>query len=111
MADSPATRAELIEVMAQVSIMDAVVAEHANGTKTVRLMPLGQIGAAHTLAAIEAAGCSVVPNEATTDMVPVDAVLLGQDRNVEDYYETWSAMLAASPFRPPPTPASPTKEG
>ena len=96
MADSPATRAELIEVMAR-----AIYEASGIGIDWEDMNPIPyRVDAEVALTAIEAAGCSVVPNEATNMML----LSQGGTRQWDDCREDWALWLVAAPFKP-------TKEG
>ncbi len=91
---SPGTREELIEVMAQALCVQDGTGWAAKYSADI----MSELRANYTadaeaiLKAIEAANCTVVPNEATADMVEAGVVL--------DTLDSHCAMTAASPFKP-----------
>ncbi|MEN6548922.1 MAG: hypothetical protein ABFE07_22995 [Armatimonadia bacterium] len=105
------TREELIEVMARANSPelwsdDPVIAHRAASPIKVSLAREGSLAnAAITLAAIEAAGCMVVPVEPTEGMVKAGVGLafrirLSPEYSWKDYMtDLYRAMLAAAPIR------------
>jgi hypothetical protein len=89
-------RAELIKLMARSTLSPS------SQTWPIETFPGALLDAEKMLAAIEAAGCRVVPVEATEAMIRktecADSGELGFDAGLR---AEWSAMLAASPFAPP----------
>ena len=102
------TRAELVEKIAR-EIREAPIRATIKGGNIIDgslpMTPADLLRATAALAAIEAAGCVVVPKEATADMLDQAqrVLILGTVTDRGFIAEEYRAMLAASPLAPEPS--------